>query len=166
VAGSHAGRGSHRGESRGGVRDLPEACEAAGGRAYSGAAACRALRAGAHRAQPVGCPASAGRQPPRNAPTVTAPVRTAGPPSSHRAFCRRVKITVKSARCARVLRMALRATPDCDLPRQDPAPIRRTGADSTRLAAMPFRYYPARHPELNRPIWLVARQLFPDTYHI
>ncbi len=29
------------------------------------------------------------------------------------------KITVKCARYARVLRMALRATPDCDLPRQD-----------------------------------------------
>src|SRR5258708_568752 len=54
-----------------------------------------------------------------------------GPPSPRRAFSCRAKITVKSARCARVLRMALRATPDCDLPRQDPAPIGRT--DRTRL---------------------------------
>ncbi len=51
----------------------------------------------------------------------------AGPFSPRRALCRRAKITVKSARCARVLRTALRAAQDCDLPLQDPAPIRRTG---------------------------------------
>ena len=37
---------------------------------------------------------------------VTAPARAAGPSSSRPASCRRAKITVKSARCARVLRMA------------------------------------------------------------
>jgi hypothetical protein len=66
-----------------------------------------------------------------NAPPVTAPTQLTGPPSPRRAFCRRAKITVKSARYARVLRMALRATPDCDLPRQDPVAIRRT--DLSRL---------------------------------
>jgi hypothetical protein len=33
---------------------------------------------------------------------VTAPARAAGPSSSRRASCRRAKITVKDARCARV----------------------------------------------------------------
>jgi hypothetical protein len=54
------------------------------------------------------------------------------PSSSRQSSCRRAKITVKCARCAHVLRMALRATLDTDLPRQDPAPIRRTGENRLR----------------------------------
>src|SRR6266542_3247904 len=46
------------------------------------------------------------------------------------------KITVKGARYAHVAdAMALRATLDTDLPRQDPAPIRRTGKDRLKQAA-------------------------------
>ena len=33
--------------------------------------------------------------------------------------------------------MALRATPDCDLPRQDPAPIRRTGEEQDHWLCVP-----------------------------
>ena len=40
------------------------------------------------------------------------------PSSSRRASCRRAKIIVKSVPYGRVLRMALRATLECDLPRQ------------------------------------------------
>jgi hypothetical protein len=59
------GRGSHRGESRAGVRESRQKPSGvAGGLAYSGAAACRALRAGAHRARRCrrsAVPAPAGR---------------------------------------------------------------------------------------------------------
>jgi hypothetical protein len=45
------GRGSQPGESRAGAEGTASAGRAAGGRIYSGAAACRALRAKAHRAR-------------------------------------------------------------------------------------------------------------------
>jgi hypothetical protein len=50
-----------------------------------------------------------------------------GPPSSRRSSLEPTKITVKSAPACglRVLRMALRATLDCDLARHMIAPIRR-----------------------------------------
>ena len=51
------------------------------------------------------------------------------PSSSRQASSRRAKITVKGARYARVARDGASATLDSDLPRRDPAPIRRTGPD-------------------------------------
>ncbi len=66
---------------------------------------------------------------------VTVPARADRPSSSRQPSCRRAKITVKGARCARVAdAMALRATLDTDLPRQDTAPIRRTGKKSRSFA--------------------------------
>ena len=65
-----------------------------------GAAACRALRAEAHRARrcrrsATPHPHAAGAR--SNAATATAPARVTGPSSSRRAFCRRAQITVKGA---------------------------------------------------------------------
>ena len=108
-------------------------CRAAGGRVLGSLAVTRAAAwpaassAAAHRRGPLPprrYPAPAADGPRRYAPLVATPARTAGPSSSRRASCRRAKITVKSAPYGRVLRMALRATLECDLPRQNPAPIK------------------------------------------
>ncbi len=71
--------------------------------------------------------------PRRQAPSVTVPARAAGLSSSRRASCRRAKTTVKSAPCGRVLRMALRATLECDLPRQRTGIYQEDVPNSTRL---------------------------------
>ena len=109
--------------ARGRERDGGKPPETRGqqGLACSGAAAARALRPEALRSRalpPGGLPAPAGRR--LRAPTLPDDrARTAaGPSSTRRAFSRRARSS-KCARCARVLRMALRATLDCDLPRQD-----------------------------------------------
>jgi hypothetical protein len=58
---------------------------------------------------------------------VTTPARADRPSSSRQPSCYRRKITVKGVRCAHVAdAMALRATLDTDLLRQEIAPIRRT----------------------------------------
>ncbi len=138
--------------SEGGVATAKRAAEKL---AYSGTAACRALRAGAHRARRCrrsAASAPAGRRFPLQRAHGDRASKPAGPSSSRRAFFRRAKITVKSARYARVLRMALRATPDCDLPRQDLAPIRRT--DQTRLdpfSGSSFYRTRGQHPSTTAP---------------
>lgn len=55
-----------------------------------------------------------------------AAARADGPPSSRLASCRRTEITVRPL-AALASPMALRASLECDLPRQISAPIRRTG---------------------------------------
>ena len=116
---------------RGLARELCQSLRRVGGhRADSGAAACRALTGGSPlgSAPPPGQQARTRRQavPAATRPRGPRPRELTGPSSSRRAFSRRAKITVKSARCARVLRTAPRAALDSDLPRQTLAPIRRT----------------------------------------
>ena len=99
----------------------PIAAEVAGGpcRCRAGLAR-RSFRAEALVA--AAAPRIAAPHRPQTVPAAAPLAVTAGaerPSSSRRASCRRAKITFKSARCARVLRMALRATLDTDLPRQD-----------------------------------------------
>ncbi len=89
-------------------------------------------RTGAGRCRRAVTPHPPPGGPHRYAPRVAAPARAAGPSSSRRASCRRAKITVKSAPYDRVLRMALRATPDCDLPRQRTGTYQPDGPNSTR----------------------------------
>ena len=101
-----------------------------------GRGACRALTGGSPlgSAPPPGQQARARRQAVHAAthPRGLTTARTGRAVLSRRAFSRRAKITVKSARYARVLRTALRAALDCDLPRQTLAPIRRTGESAPR----------------------------------
>jgi hypothetical protein len=61
-----------------------------------------------------------GAQPGPCASASPAAARAGRPSSSRAASCRRAEITVKTARCARALAVALRASLECDLPRQDP----------------------------------------------
>ena len=84
-------------------------------------------RTGAGHCRNAGRPATVRSQHPTVTHLVTAPARAAGPSSSRRAVCRRAKITVKSAPYGRVLRMALRATPDSDLPRQESGTYQEDG---------------------------------------
>ena len=100
-----------------------------------GGSLARALSAAANRRGPLRhrSPAPAAWRSPPSRILVTAPARAAGPSSSRRALCRRAKITVKSAPYGRVLRMALRATPDCDLPRQRSGSYREDGEETRRF---------------------------------
>jgi hypothetical protein len=117
----------------------PKAAEVAGGPVAAGRARSPLLSGGSPRRG--GGPRIAAPHRPQTVPAVAlvAGAARAGQPSSSRQpSCRRAKITVKCARCARVASaMALRATLDTDLPRQDPAPIRRTGI----LPRMPYHLY-------------------------
>jgi hypothetical protein len=143
------GHGSHRGETRTGPGKPPDARAGSRGDAPTPGR----QPAAPYGREPTGRGAATGRLPrsrrqavPRsNAPRGDRACKNGpGPSSSRRAFCRRAKITVKSARCARVLRMALRATPDCDLARQDPGKYQEDGPPSTRapltLERQPFGY--------------------------
>jgi hypothetical protein len=97
----------------------------------------------AARASPQARPVTG--RPPSRPPSAPAWER----PSSRRSSLEPSKIIVKSASCARVLRMALRATLDCDLPRHMMAPIGRTArnrlphhsARSTVGSLSPLRSY-------------------------
>jgi len=124
-----------------GTRDHPEAARAGAGplpkpdgigghHADSGAGGVPRPTGGSPpgAAPPPGQQARTRRQavPAATHPRGPRPRELTRPSSSRRAFSRRAKITVKSARYARVLRTALRAALDCDLPRQTLAPIRRT----------------------------------------
>jgi len=91
---------------------------AAGGRQLGPLPLAR-QRTGAGRCRNAACPGHRPHPAPAVRAWVTAPARAARPSSSRRALCRRARITVKSAPYGRVLRMALRATLECDLPRQD-----------------------------------------------
>ncbi len=122
-AGSHAKTPSHQRGSRAGGGSVARSQAGSRETHRSGAAACRALWAEALRARRCrqsAVPAPAGsrsRQPrahhDRAARTGRAVLLAPGILSP-------CKITVKGARCARVANaMALRATLECDLPRQD-----------------------------------------------
>jgi hypothetical protein len=69
--------------------------------------------------------------PPRELADAHAPVhagaRADRPSSSRSAFCRRSVITVKTSRFARALRVALRASLECDHSRQDPGACQEDG---------------------------------------
>ena len=105
---------------------------------------------GSPAARRAAAPGSPGDRP-RAVPAVPPRCRTdASCPGvlRRRASSRHAKITVKGARYARVASaMALRATLECDLPRQDPAAIRRTGKEPTQtwmrpqLAGSTVAYY-------------------------
>jgi hypothetical protein len=89
--------------------------------------------------------------PGRHASGVTAPARAARPSSSRRALCRRAKITVKSAPYGRVLRMALRATPDCDLPRQRSGSYQEDGGEDAAFWTLKGSRSAIRVNDLRRP---------------
>jgi len=81
----------------------------------------------------AGCrPSATPAQPASGRPPPRCRARPQEPPSSRRSRLEPGKITVKSARCARVLRMALGATPDGDLARFTLAPIRRMARTGPR----------------------------------
>jgi hypothetical protein len=101
------------------------------------------MQTGSSALAPCGARRAAAQALPRTPPA------TGWPPSPRRAHPRknghppgapvlsRAKITVKSAPACglRVLRMALRATLDCDLPRHVVAPIRRMGHERAQTVA-------------------------------
>ena len=99
---------------------------------------------GRGRCRPAGCPAPAGRRPTPQRSPMTAPARAGRAVLHAPGILSPRKITFKGARCARVAgAMALRATPECDLPRKDPAPIRRTGEETSDTRAGQ-RHHPGR----------------------
>jgi len=74
--------------------------------------------------------ASRPRSPPHRLGAATVSAKRAScksGPSSRRSSVKPGKIPVKSASCARVLRMTLRATLDCDLPRHSVGAYRKDG---------------------------------------